>query len=141
MGQPTIRGHQGQFKIFQDNNLQDIVDLTSVEVNQISNFIASNFVGRQLPEQDQSIEGWEGSVELEVRDAVVEDFIDALITNNLNGIGVSDYTFLTTEQYPDGTTRSYVYFDIVWKLSKRHSGLQEKITKRLEFRASGRQKL
>lgn len=141
MAQPTIRGHQGQFKIFQDNNLQEIIDITSVEVNQISNFVDSKFVGRALPEQDQTIEGWEGSVELEVRDGIVDDFIDALVTNNLNGIGVSDYMFLVTENYPDGTTQSYAYFDCVWKVSRRQSGLQEKITKRLEFRCSGRQKL
>ena len=98
-------------------------------------------MGRPLPEQDQSIEGWSGSIELEVRDGKVDDFIDALITNNLNGIGVSDYSFLTTEQYPDGQTQSYVFFDIVWKMSKRQAGLTEKITKRLEFKASARQKL
>ena len=141
MGQPTIRGHQGQFKFFQDNALLNIVDLTSVEVTQDSTFISSTFVGRQLPEQDQSIEGWSGSADAEVRGPEVDDLIDALITNNLNGIGVSDYTFLTTEQYADGTTRSYVYFDVVWKMSTRQSGLTEKITKRLEFKASGRQKL
>lgn len=134
----SIRGHQGSLKIFQDGALQNIVNLTSVDVNQDSSFSRSFYVGQQVPEGDQSIEGWSGSVEAEVKDAVIDEFIDALVTNNLNGIGVSDYTFISTENYANGTTKSYVYFDVQWKMSKRQAGLNEKITKRLEFQASGR---
>lgn len=134
----SIRGHQGQFKIFQDGALQNIVNLTNVEVNQDSTFSRSMYVGQPVPEGDQSIEGWSGSVEAEVKDAAIDEFIDALVTNNLNGIGVSDYTFIVTENYPDGTSKSYVYFDAQFKMSRRNPGLNEKITKRLEFQASGR---
>jgi hypothetical protein len=137
----SIRGHQGQFKIFQDGQLQSIVNIMSVDINQDSTFMRSHYIGQPVPEGDQAIDGWSGSCELEVKDAAVDEFIDALVTNNLNGIGVSDYTFLTTEQYPDGTTKSYVYFDCQFKMSRKASGLQEKITKRLEFQASGRKAL
>ena len=78
---------------------------------------------------------------MEVKDDSVDAFIDALVTNNLNGIGLSDYTFLTVEEYGDGTRASYVYFDVQWKMSKNQSGLNEKMTKSLEFQASGRQRL
>ena len=138
MAQPTIRGHKGLFKVFENGGLQNIIDITSVTVNQDSTFIRSFFVGRPVPEGDQSQEGWSGSIELEVRNAVVEDFIDNLVTNNLNGIGVSDYAFVTTEEYSDGTRRSYVFSDVQWKLSKSQSGLTEKITRTLEFQASFR---
>lgn len=138
MGNPSIRGHQGQFKIFENGDLTSIVDLTSVDVSQESTFSKTFYIGRQLPEGDQTIEGWSGSVEAEVKDSSIDDFIDALVTNNLNGIGVSDYTFLTTEEYGDGTRRSYVYFDVQWKMSRRQSGLNEKMTKTLEFQAMGR---
>lgn len=138
MPNPSIRGHLGQFKLFENGQLSNVVDITNVEVNQDSSFIRTNYVGRPLPEGDQAIEGWSGSVELEVKDASVDEFIDALITNNLNGIGLSDYTFLTTENYLDGTRASYVYFDCQFKMSKRQGGLTEKVTKRLEFQASGR---
>ena len=93
---------------------------------------------RPVPEGDQTIEGWSGSIDLEVKDASVDEFIDALVANNLNGIGVSDYTFMSTESYADGTLKSYIYFDVQWKMSKRQAGLTEKMTKRLEFQASGR---
>ena len=141
MANPTIRGNRGQFKIFENGELKNIVDITSVEVNQDSSFIWSIFVGRPVPEGDQAIEGWSGSISLEVRNSEVEDFIDGLVTNNLNGIGVSDYTFLTTELYGDGPTRSYVYVDVQCRFSRSQSGLTEKITRRLEFQASFRQPL
>lgn len=137
----SIRGHQGQFKIFENGALVNILHLTSVDVNQDSSFSRAMYVGSALPEGDQSIEGWSGTAELEVKDSEVDEFIDGLVNNNLNGIGVSDYTFITTENYGDGQTRSYVYYDVQWKMSRRQSGLTEKVTKRLEFQASGRQAL
>ena len=138
MANPSIRGHKGNFKIFENGQLTNIVDLTSVDVSQDSSFQRTFYVGRPVAEGDQAIEGWSGSVEAEVKDSSIDEFIDALVTNNLNGIGVSDYTFMTTEEYGDGTRKSYVFFDCQFKMSRRQSGLNEKITKRLEFQASGR---
>lgn len=138
MANPSIRGHRGQMKIFENGQLTNIVDITSVDITQDSSFMRTNYVGRAIPEGDQSIDGWSGSLDLEVKDASVDEFIDALVTNNLNGIGVSDYTFLTTEEYGDGTTANYVYSDCQFKMSKKQSGLSEKMTKRLEFQASSR---
>jgi len=141
MATPTIRGHKGQFKVFENGELQNIVDITSVEINQDSTFQRSFFIGRPVPEGDQTQEGWSGSIDLEVRNAIVEDFIDALVTNNLNGIGVSDYAFTSTEEYSDGTRRAYVYSDVQWKYSRSASGLTEKITRTLEYQASFRIRL
>jgi len=138
MANPSIRGHQGQFKIFENGQLSNVVDITSVDVSQESSFQKTYYVGRPVPEGDQTIEGWSGSIEMEVKNASVDEFIDALVANNLNGIGVSDYTFMTTEYYADGTTKSYVYFDVQWKMSRKQAGLTEKMTKRLDFQASGR---
>lgn len=137
----SIRGHQGSFKIFENGALVNILHLTSVDVNQDSTFQRSYYVGAAVPEGDQTIEGWSGSCELEVKDDEAELFIDALVNNNLNGIGVSDYTFIVNEFYPDGQGTSYVYYDVQWKLSRRQSGLNEKVTKRLEFQASGRTRI
>jgi len=135
---PSIRGHQGLLKFFQDGAEVLIDTLTRVSVNQDSNFSRAFYVGNPVPEGDQSIEGWSGQLEMEVKNAIADEFMDALVTNNLNGIGVSEYTFNTTESYPDGTRKSYVYFDVQWRLSKDQSGLNEKVTKRLDFQASGR---
>jgi len=141
MAGPSIRGHQGSIKFFQDGALVNMVNITSFECNQDSTFMRSNYVGQAEPEGDQAIEGWSGNADAEVKDASLDEFIDALTTNNLNGIGVSDYTFVLTENYPDGTTKSYVYYDVQFKMGRKQEGLQAKVTKRLEFQASGRKPL
>jgi hypothetical protein len=137
----SIRGHQALFKVYENGSEHVIDTITSVSVNMDSNFSRSMYVGNPIPEGDQSVEGWSGSIDMEVKNDVADAFIDALITNNLNGIGVSDYTFLTTENFPDGTSASYVYFDCQWSLSKSQSGLSDKVTKSLSFQASGRVRL
>ena len=134
----SISGSQGQFKIFQDSKPSGIVNLTKVSINQDSTFMRSEYVGQSVPEGDQAVMGWSGTCEAEVKDATIDLFIDALVTNNLNGIGVSDYSFTTTENYGDGTSQSYVYFDVQVKMSKEQGGLAAKVTKRLEWQASGR---
>ncbi len=137
----SIRGHQGQIKFFQDGADAKLVNFTNIDINQDSAFMRSYYVGQPEPEGDQAVEGWSGSGEAEVKDASIDKFIDALVTNNLNGIGVSDYAFVTTELYADGTSQSYVYYDVQFKMSKKQGGLQEKMTKRLEFQSSGRRAL
>lgn len=134
----SIRGHQGQIKFFKNGGDLEIVNLTKVDINQDSTFSRSMYVGAPVPEGDQAIEGWSGSVEAEVKDAILDEMIDALVTDNLNGVGVADYTFVTTESYPDGSSKSYVYFDVQMKMSKSQAGLNEKMTKKLDFQASGR---
>lgn len=137
----SIRGHQGQVKIFQDGSVQNIVNMTNVSITQDSSFSRAMYVGQPLPEGDQAIEGWSGSMDCEVKDDEIDLFIDALINNNLAGIGVSDYTFTSTEQYADGRVASYVYFDCQFKMSKTQGGLSTKMTKKLDFQCSGRIRL
>lgn len=134
----SIRGHQGLFKIYENGGETNIVDITSVDISQDSDFTRTEYVGRAIPEGDQSVKGWSGSIDLEVKDASVDLFIDGLVNNNLNGVGVSDYSFIETENYPNGTSQSYVHFDCQFKMSKSIKGLSDKVTKRLEFQSSGR---
>ncbi len=141
MATPSIRGHQGTFKLYKDGSLVDVKTVTNVSVSQDTSMSRSFYVGNSIAESDQTQEGWSGSFEMEVKDALMEDFFDALIQDNLNGLGVSDYTFLVTENYPDGTSRSYVYIDCVFKYSRQASGLNEKIKKSVEFQSSYRQKV
>ncbi len=141
MANPSIRGHQGQLSFFAGGKDAGVVNLTNVDINQDSNFMRSNYVGKAEPEGDQSCEGWSGSVDAEVKGPEIDNLIDALVTDNLNGIGVNDYTFVHTELYNDGTQQSYVYYDVQMKMSKKQEGLQSKMTKKLDFQASGRKKL
>lgn len=137
----SIRGHSGQFKIFQDGDPKNINNITNIQITQDSTFSRSMYVGNPIPEGDQTIEGWSGSMDAEVKDDEIDTFIDALTSNNLAGIGVSDYTFISTENYADGRSVSYVYFDCQFKMSKTQGGLNSKMTKKLDFQASGRLRL
>lgn len=141
MANPSIRGHQGRIAFFENGAQVGIVNLTSVDITQESTFMRSKYVGASEPEGDQSFEGWTGSVDAEVKDSSIDDFIDNLTTNNLNGIGIDDYSFVSTELYGDGTTKSWVYYDCQFKMSKKQEGLQSKITKKLDFQCSGRKPL
>lgn len=134
----SIRGHQTRFEVYQDGAPQTFDTITNVSINQDSSFSRTFYVGRPIPEGDQTIEGWSGSFDMEVKDDKVERFLDALINNNLNGIGVSEYSFIDTEFYPDGTSATYVYFDCQFSISKTKSGLNEKVTKSVNMQASGR---
>lgn len=138
MSGASIRGHQGQIRFMVDGQDTNFVAIKKLTLNQDSTFIKSYYLGDPVPEGDQAIEGWSGNIECEVKDASIDLFIDALTTNNLNGIGVSDYSMISTENYADGTTQSYGYFDMQFKMSKDQSGLQEKMTKRLDFQAMQR---
>jgi hypothetical protein len=141
MANPSIRGHQGSISFFQDGALVALFNCTSFELNMDSAFMRSYYTGVAVPEGDQAIEGWSGNADFEVKDSSLDSFIDALITNNLNGIGVSDYSLVLTEDYPDGTTKSYVYSDVQFKLGRKQEGLQAKVTKRLDLQASTRNPL
>lgn len=135
---PTIRGHQAQIKFFKDGNIVGIVDLTRFEANQDANFMRSKFIGNPIPQGDVAYQGFTGSADLEVRDSIAEELIDALIEQNLGGVGVSDHSISVQEFYDDGSTKSWVYFDVQYRLTASYPNLEEKVTKRLEWQASGR---
>lgn len=138
MAIPTIRGSSAYFKVFQDGREIIMDAVQRVSLSQDSSFSRQFYVGRSDGEGDQTIEGYSGSIDMQVRDALVDDFLDELETANRNGIAIPNYTFITTENYTDGTTRSYVYYDIQFKFSRDQGGLQEKLTKRIDFQAAGR---
>ncbi len=135
---PTIRGHQAQIKFFRNGGDVEIVDVTRFEVNQESNFMKSKYVGNPIPEGDVAYSGFAGTADLEVRDSSVDELIDALVEQNLGGVGVDDVSLSVSEFYPDGQVKTWAYYDVQFRLSATYPNLEEKVTKRLEFQAAGR---
>lgn len=134
----TIRGHQAQIKFFLNGSDVELVDVTRFEVNQDSSFLRSKYVGNPIPEGDVMYQGFTGTADVEVRDSRVEDLMDALVNQNLVGVGVQDASLVAQEFYPDGTNKSWAYFDVQYRMSATYPNLEEKVTKRLEFQAAGR---
>ncbi len=141
MALPSIRGHQNTIKFFANGANAGVVNITSADINQDSTFSRSMYIGNQVPEGDQAIEGWSGSIDVEVKGDAEDILIDSLIQGNLAGIGVDEVTMILSELYPNGQIASYVYFDMQVRISKRVGGLSEKTTKRLDWQASGRVRL
>ena len=134
----SIRGHQAVIKAFKNGVNVGLVTVTRFDVNQDSTFMRSNYVGQAIPEGDQDNQGWSGTMDLEVKGSEVDEMIDALVSQNLAGIGAEEVTIVDTENYGDGKVSSYVYFDVQFKMSKSQGGSTEKITKKLDWQASGR---
>jgi hypothetical protein len=139
MATPSIRGHQGTLKLYQDGGEIQVFTITRASVNQETSFSRAFYVGARFPEGDQSLDGWTGDIEMEVKGPEIDEFMDALQSSNLAGIGVSDYALVLNEFYADGQSKSYVYFDCQFRLSKTIAGMNEKVMKTYEFQASGRQ--
>ena len=134
----TIRGHQASFRIFK-NGVEQVFDaITRVSVSEESSLERKAYVGRPTTESDKSHMGWSGSFEMEARNKLIEDFMDALITDTLNGIGVTDYSFTITEIYGDGSRAAHVYTNCLFKYGREQTGLDNKVTKSIEFIASQR---
>lgn len=135
---PTIRGHQAVIKFFKNGDDVEIVDITKFEVTQDASFSRSKYIGNPIPEGDVAYMGFTGTADLEVRDSGMEELIDAMVQDNLGGVGVADYSLTVQEFYPDGSNKSWAYFDVQWKMGASYGSLEEKVTKRLEWQAGGR---
>jgi hypothetical protein len=132
----SIRGKQTAIKLFKNGQPVALIPITKFSVNQESSFSRSYYVGQPYGEGDQSIEGWSGSLDVEVKDATVDELIDSIITTHINGVAADEMTIVDTEFYNDGTSKTYVYMDIQMKMSKSQGGLNEKVTKKLDWQAS-----
>jgi hypothetical protein len=132
----SIRGHQTAVKFFRNGQLVNLATLTRFEIQMDSSMSKSFYVGSPVPEGDQTIEGWSGSADLEVKGPELDDLMDAIINQNMAGVGVDEITIVDTEMYPDGRSRTYVYSGVRLSTSKSQGGLNEKVTKRLNIQAN-----
>lgn len=137
----TIRGHQSEVRLLKDGQLVNILHMTKFSAKMDNTMMRSRFVGQSVPMGDQSIDGWSGNAAFEVADDQIEQFIDALVTGNLAGVGVSDYSLIDTEYYADGSSASYLYTDIQWAYSKEVGSFDTKTTKSMDWQASFRQRI
>jgi hypothetical protein len=132
----SIRGHQAVVKLFRNGLPAGQIPITKFNISQDSTFSRSFYVGQPHGEGDQSQEGWSGSFDVEVKGGEVDTLIDAMVNAKLNGVGVDEITIVDTELYADGTSQTYVYIDVQAKMSKSVGGINEKVTKKLDWQAS-----
>lgn len=134
----SIRGDKGHVRILKNGEIVSWFELTSFDVQEDSQNTESYYVGRKKPETDKNQMGWSGSMAGEVKNAEVDLLIQE-INDALNaGVQPPQINLVLVEEYPDGGNAStHVFTDVQLVYASRHQGgVQEKITKSLNFRAA-----
>ncbi len=141
MTSPGINGQSGVFQLFKDGKKIFVDTVTRVSVNQEVNTNRHFYVGNPIPQIDQQMLGWTGSFEMHVNNAIIEEFMDEIITATMNGIGLPEHAFMLTELYANGSRSGYYYTQCYFKMNREQAGADQKITKTLEFQAAMRTKM
>jgi hypothetical protein len=116
----------------------DLTYVTAFESHQLTvpvrvDCIDGVALGAELPK------GWDGSFELERGDSTVDDFIASMEASFINGQNLGAGTLYQYVAEPDGSTSTYQYSNVVFKLT--HAGTwrgDASVKQRLEFFASQR---
>lgn len=140
MSTPSIKSHQYSLEFFRGGKKVIINTITNVSINQDSDFSRSTYVGNPVPEGDQTFNGHSGSFDLEVKGPELDDLMEAVTTQNYNGVGIDDVALLETENYSDGRVSTWLHQDVQLKMSKSAQG-NTKMTKRIDFQSAFKKKI
>ena len=124
---PTGRIDLSFVTVFESRQLTQSVRVDRLDGNQM---------GTELPK------GWEGSFEFERGDSTVDDFIAAAEQQYFNGDSVPGGTMYQYVTETDGSTSTYQYDGVVFKLS--NAGIwkgDSSVKQKLEFFAARRQRI
>jgi hypothetical protein len=134
-------GRDTQLVIIGPAGLIDLTHVTSFESRQITHSVRvdrldGTRIGTELPK------GWEGSFELERGNSVVDDFIAAAEQQYFNGSNVSPGTMYQYVTETDGSTSTYQYDNVIFRLS--NAGIwkgDSSVKQKLEFFAVRRRSI
>ncbi len=135
---PPILGHQGTLRIYLNGQLTSILTITEFSVDLQSSMQQEYYVGNAIPEGWQSLPHFTGTIDMNVKDSTADTLMDAIVGAVQNGVGFPQVVLNLTENYADGTSSTYAYNDVQFKLSRRQRGGQEKVTKKFDFQAMSR---
>jgi hypothetical protein len=119
----------------------DLTHVTSFDSRQITHSVRvdrldGTHMGTELPK------GWEGSFELERGSSVVDDFIAAAEQQYFNGSGVPPGTMYQYVTETDGSTSTYQYDNVIFRLSNAGTWKGDSSVKqKLEFFAVRRRRI
>lgn len=119
----------------------DLTHVTSFDSRQITRSVRvdrldGTHMGTELPK------GWEGSFELERGSSIVDDFIAAAEQQYFNGNNVSHGTMYQYVTETDGSTSTYQYDGVIFRLSNAGTWKGDSSVKqKLEFFAVRRRRI
>lgn len=126
-------GRDTQLVVIGPGGRLDLEHVTSFESRQLTQSVrVSRLDGTQLG--TELPKGWEGSFELERGNSVVEDFIAAAEQTYFNGGSASSVTMYQYINETDGSTSTYQYVNVTFKLV--NAGIwkgESSVKQKLEF--------
>lgn len=134
-------GRDTQLVVIGPTGRIDLTYVTSFESRQITQSVRvdrldGTHMGTELPK------GWEGSFELERGNSTVDDFIAATEQLYFNGSSVNPGTMYQYVTETDGSTSTYQYDNVVFRLS--NAGIwkgDSSVKQKLEFFAIRRRRI
>ena len=126
-------GRDTQLVVIAPTGRIDLTHVTSFESRQVTHSVRvdrldGTHMGTELPK------GWEGSFELERGNSTVDDFIAASEQQYFNGSNVSLSTMYQYVTETDGSTSTYQYDNVVFRLSNAGTWKGDRsVNQKLEF--------
>jgi len=106
------RGSDKQFRFYKarTGELVRTINPTSCSINLDSNVERQKRLGTRIKPVRQTVDGHSGSATFEIEGPVMQDIIDDIISNYLDGLSEYKVELFEREYYPaTGTSRSYRY--------------------------------
>lgn len=139
MGSSAVKGKDTKVRLMRNGTPVAAIGLKSFSADQDAEFTRDEYLGEVQGVGDTDHKGWTGSMEFEVNSAAVADFIDALVTNNLERVNADEVTILHTIFYRDGSQKAWAYSGVQAKYGAEVPGMHDKSTEKLDWQADDRQ--
>ena len=138
----SIRGDKNHVRILKNGEQVAWFEITNVDSSEDSQNIESYFCGQREPETDTLMMGYSGTIQGEVKNDAVDQLIQEIRDARKSGVALPSVQLLIHEEYGDeaGTpATTFLYTDVQLTYgSHRFAGMQEKVQKTLNFKASDR---
>jgi len=135
------RGSDVQIRLIVNGELETVWNANSFEVNEDENKERIERLGTSKKPNEKTVDGFSGTLEFDADGPELDDLLDAAHQARRDR---QDYKFniLDRTYYPkSGESRTYVYPNCVFSLSKSASGQKEAVTQSLEWQSEMRRKV
>lgn len=137
----VVKGKDTSIRILKNGEMVQVFEARSFTVNQDADITRHKHLGKIEDELDTNMNGWSGTVEIEKVGVAIDDFMDAVIENNLARIGADTITIAERIDYRDGASRTYVYGPCEVTVGENVAGKDEAVVQTLNWAAPRRQKV
>ena len=133
----TIRGDKNHVRILKNGAQVDWQEITSITDGETSQFQENYFCGRENPEVDVLMMGFEGTINGLVLNSAIDALIQEIRDARKARVALPEINIIYVEQYPNNTSTTFLFTDVQLIFANRNAGgANEKVTKSISFKAS-----